>query len=992
MELERGSRLGHYEVRDRLGKGGMGEVYRAHDTRLNRDVAIKVLPADLARDGERRMRFEREAQAVAALNHPNIVTIHGVEREGEAHFIIMELVEGRTLTQLIPQGGIPLDRMFDVAVPLADALAAAHGKGITHRDLKPDNVMVTEDGRVKVLDFGLAKLVEPGDAVGTDATATVTAEGKILGTVAYMSPEQAEGRPIDARSDVFSLGVLLYEMASGIRPFEGDTRISTLTAILRDTPSSLTDVRQNLPRHLSRIVNHCLAKEPDRRYQSALDVRNELDELRREVSSGELEMASSHSGITPAPSLPSASARPRIGPLVGVLAIVAIAVVLAVWWFGRGTPDPTAGADAKERSGAVAVLGFENLGDADDTEQLGRMLIGLITTGLADSGGIEVVSSAKVLTSLKEAGAGAGGFDPTLAAAAARIAGAETMVVGQVIRNDDRMLLTVELVDVASGNTLGSMRAEGRGKADLFAMAGKISTDVRGKLGPGPAAEGLAINLAQSLTDSPEAYGLYAAGEIALHERRFEDAIEQLTQAIRLDPTFALAYYELATAQFWHGDRAGALRNLHNGLQYVDRLPPRWRTTYQAVIDYEAGSVDNAYAALENLIAESPGMPDPYNYLGEILTHYSKYQDWLRAKELFARALELDPTYKVVLFHLSEYVMMFDGFDGGRALLDRYPDERDPAIDDVRIRLLSGERRFSDLVALEQDPLMADSLNRSPSFQDALLRTGEVERALELSRVQLEESVGYSKGLALWYDALLRFRIGSFRQALENLALAPGFFDGPVVHALGAETCVSHAWILEMFEDLDAAVDRARHARELDYFHGGSRFETARLLFSAGRTDEGDREIEGLEGLAQDSRSPLHDCWLTLARAERQRASGRPAEAQETLRRDVPPVCLPSIRFAREHLLAQVAEDAGDLESALDHYRNLLAPSWMFGEVIVVSDIPALYHVARLEQRAGNADEARRLYREFLGHWGAADMPVPIVQRAREQLVSLGGN
>ncbi|MEE8367439.1 MAG: serine/threonine-protein kinase, partial [Thermoanaerobaculia bacterium] len=529
MELSRGSRLGHYEVGNRLGKGGMGEVYRARDTKLNRDVALKVLPADFARDAERRMRFEREAQAVAALHHPNIVTIHSVEQYEETHFITMELVEGKTLTQLIPNGGIALDRLFEIAVPLADALAAAHSKGITHRDIKPDNVMVTDEGRVKVLDFGLAKLAE--SAIGASAaseaqTATATAAGKILGTVAYMSPEQAEGKPVDARSDVFALGVLLYEMASGSRPFEGDTPISTITSILRDMPPPLTDVRQNLPRHLSRIVNHCLAKEPDRRYQSALDVRNELDELRREIASGEVEMASTLSGIGPSPAVRPASSGRRIGPIVGVVAVAALAIAGAIWLFGRGDAlTPVGTPDPEGPRGPVAVIGFENLGDPTDSEQLSRMLAGLITTGLGDSGGIELVSSAKVRTSLKEAGAVDGGFDPTLAAKAARIAGASTMVVGQVMQNDELLLLTAELVDVASGNTLGTMRAEGAGKSALFAMAGEIATKVSGQLSVGQVDEGLAIDLAHSLTDSAEAYGLYAAGQLAVNERRFEEAI-----------------------------------------------------------------------------------------------------------------------------------------------------------------------------------------------------------------------------------------------------------------------------------------------------------------------------------------------------------------------------------------------------------------------------------------------------------------------------------
>jgi tetratricopeptide (TPR) repeat protein len=986
MELSSGSRLGHYEVRDPLGKGGMGEVYRARDTRLNRDVALKVLPADLAKDAERRMRFEREAQAVAALNHPNIVTIHSVEQADETHFITMELVEGKTLTQLIPGGGIPLSRVFEIAVPLADALAAAHGKGITHRDLKPDNVMVTSDGRVKVLDFGLAKLTDVMDAGGEMATATVTAEGKILGTVAYMSPEQAEGKPVDARSDVFSLGVLLYEMASGKRPFEGNTRISTITAILRDSPPSLVDVRRDLPRHLSRIVSHCLAKEPDRRYQSALDVRNQLDELRREVESGVVESSSDISGIGAVPALPRPAARRRLGPIVAVVALVALAAVVAGWLLlGRGSAPSSGG-----RDGPVAVVGFENLGDPGD-EQLGRMLVGLITTGLADSGGIEVVSSAKVLTSLKQVDEDGGGFDPTLAAEAARVAGAASMVVGQVMSNEGRLLLTAELVDVASGNTLGSMRAEGAGRSDLFAMAGEIASGVHRHLGSGQLDEGLAIDLAQSLTDSAEAYGLYAAGEVAVHERRFEDAIEQLGQAIRRDPTFALAYYELATAQLWHGDRAGALRSLHNGLQHTDRLPRRWQITYQAVIDYEAGNADNAFAALESLIDEAPEMPDPYNYLGEILTHYSKYLDWLRAKELFARALELDPTYKVVLFHLVDWMLVYGEHEEARALLDRYRDENDPSVVEGRIDLLFDQKRFEEIVALEQDPAFAEIVQRTAMFRYALLRTGDAERALELSRKDIEQSVGYSRGLAFWSDGSLAVRAGRFRRALDNYAQASPLYDSPVIKALGAGMLSTYASTLELIGDGEAAIEQARAAREMDYFDPGSRFVLIELLLAAGRIEEGDQEITGLEVLTREAHSPLPACWLELARAERERVTGDTAAALGRLRRDTPRVCEPLVRETRELLLARAAEDAGDLEQALVHYRTLTDPPWSPSLQGVDVSIPALVEAARLAERTGRTDEARRHYAEFLRHWGEADMPVPRVQQARERLAALGG-
>ena len=229
-----GQALGHYEILEKLGAGGMGEVFRALDTTLDREVALKVLPAEVAANADRLDRFEREAKALAALNHPNIVTIHTVEAVDGVHFLTMELVEGKPLGRILSTGGMSLDRFFDIAIPLSDALAAAHAKGIIHRDLKPANIMITDDGRVKVLDFGLAKLhTSPKpDELSEMATEPLTQEGLVVGTVPYMSPEHLEGSGLDARSDIFSLGSLLYEMATGRRPFRGDSTIAILSSIV----------------------------------------------------------------------------------------------------------------------------------------------------------------------------------------------------------------------------------------------------------------------------------------------------------------------------------------------------------------------------------------------------------------------------------------------------------------------------------------------------------------------------------------------------------------------------------------------------------------------------------------------------------------------------------------------------------------------------------------------------------------------------------------
>src|SRR5258705_3478098 len=285
MPLTPGSRLGRYQILSLLGAGGMGEVYRARDSRLDREVALKVLPDSVATDQEFLARFEREARTVAGLNHPHIVTLHSVEDEAGIRFLTMELVERQRLDQHLSPGGLPVERVIELGVAIAEALAAAHEKLVVHRDLKPANVMITKDGRVKVLDFGLARRTGPNHDLGssqdlTHATPRSTA-GQVVGTVQYMAPEQVRGQATDARTDLFAFGITLYELASGQRPFRGETSGAISGAILHETPTPLVRVRADIPPDLQRVVDRCLEKDPGARFQTARDLISELRRVRR---------------------------------------------------------------------------------------------------------------------------------------------------------------------------------------------------------------------------------------------------------------------------------------------------------------------------------------------------------------------------------------------------------------------------------------------------------------------------------------------------------------------------------------------------------------------------------------------------------------------------------------------------------------------------------------------------------------------------------------
>jgi serine/threonine protein kinase len=330
-----GTNVGHYEILEKLGEGGMGMVYKARDVLLNRTAALKFLPPESAAEDDKRARFVQEAQAASALNHPNIITIYEVGQAGDRDFIAMELVQGQALDREIGRKALPIEKAVAYGIQIADAFAAAHAAGIVHRDLKPGNVMLGGSGVVKVLDFGLAKLVTSGAPV-SDATRTIlaggpkTADGAILGTVSYMSPEQAEGKPVDHRSDIFAFGALLYEMLTGRQAFHGDSAVSTLAAILTAEPAPLSVEVQGVPLELARIVSRCLRKAPEKRWQSIADVRIALEEFRQDLESGKL-------AATPATA--AASQRRWIPIAATVLATAALAG-FAVSRFKSSTPSP----------------------------------------------------------------------------------------------------------------------------------------------------------------------------------------------------------------------------------------------------------------------------------------------------------------------------------------------------------------------------------------------------------------------------------------------------------------------------------------------------------------------------------------------------------------------------------------------------------------------------------------------------------------------------
>ncbi len=534
----------------------MGEVYRATDTKLGRDVALKILPAEMAVDSGRLERFRREARTLAALDHPGIVGVYSVEEAEGVHFLTMQLVEGRSLDTVLAPGGLALPRFFEIAVPLAEALSAAHERGIVHRDLKPANVMVTGDGRVKVLDFGLAKLEAPdsGDFTSspTESRAYLTTEGQVFGTAAYMSPEQARGERVDARSDVFSLGIVFYQMLTGERPFAGRNAADMISAILRDDPLPVTDRRAELPPELARVLRRCLEKDPLDRYQTSRDVYNDLKEIQAGASSGARPSPPSE-GIAS----PTAAGR---GPAWRGAAFAAAAViVLGVAAFlatRSGAPRPAPrGPEAVKEPGvirSIAVLPLDNYSGDPTQDYFAEGMTDELTADLATISQLRVISRGSAMQFK--------GKQRPPTPEIGRILNVDAIVEGSVLRSGDKVRITAQLIDARADRHLWAKSFE-RNSRDVLAlqdeMASAIAREIHVQLTPDERSR-----LAHAPSVNAEAHDAYLKGRYFFNrpsDENLKKAIEQFEEAVKRDPKFAPAFSGLSDAYLWAAFNEGVL-------------------------------------------------------------------------------------------------------------------------------------------------------------------------------------------------------------------------------------------------------------------------------------------------------------------------------------------------------------------------------------------------------------------------------------------------
>ena len=640
--------ISHYRIVRELGRGGMGQVFLAEDTRLHRMVALKLLAPEMARDAHRVQRFLREAHAASIMNHPNIAVIHEVGQTDDAvPFIAMEYVEGRTLDAVIGERPLALNQILDIGLEVADALDEAHTRGVVHRDLKPSNILINTRGHAKVLDFGLAKVAEQPSE--DSATHVKSDPGLILGTVHYMSPEQALGRDVDPRSDVFSFGVVLYEMATGRRPFPGGTTTEVIEHIVHQQPEAVARLNYDVPQELERIIRKCLEKDRDWRYQSAREVIVDLKSLRRDSTSGK-------SIAKPLPRL-----QPQRSPAILIAAVVAIAALAATGWLIGNRPKNVVEA-VKPRAAephvvSIAILPFAKMGEVAGTEHLQFALPDELTTILSYNASVAVrpfTTTRRLVDS-----------DPIEAGQTLKV---DKIVTGAYRSGHGQLAVTVEAIDVASNRVVWRDNIDGAA-ADLIALRSALSARVRAGLLPALGVSGSGKESAQP-TNS-EAYTLYLQA-VGLSSDRgpTQQALALLKRSVELDPNFAPAWAQLAQRHYYHGQYGrggevafGAAREAARRALAID---PEYVPAARLLILYEveAGNLDAAYRRGRDLVRRSPRDPDSHFVLAYILRYAGRIDDSARECDV---ALSLGPS--PVLRSCTVTFQHLGNFERARAFL-----------------------------------------------------------------------------------------------------------------------------------------------------------------------------------------------------------------------------------------------------------------------------------------------------------------------------------
>jgi len=956
-----GKTISHYKILEKLGEGGMGVVYKAEDTKLKRLVALKFLPSSIMASEAEKARFIHEAQAAAALNHPNICTIYEID-EAEGHlFIAMEFVEGQSLKEKIEARPLKLDEALNIAVQVAEGLQAAHEKKITHRDIKPANVMITTKDQAKIMDFGLAKLA---------GRTVITKEGTTVGTVAYMSPEQARGEEVDQRTDIWALGVVLYEMITGQLPFKGFYEQAVVYSILSENPEPITGLRAGVPMELERIVNKTMSKKPEERYQHVDELLVDLRSVKKESASKE-----TFAGKSVQRNAPQKGARALALPAF-VLGALILAVAGYLLFFKQK--------DVSAARLPIAVVDFVN--ETEEKELNG--LSGMLITSLEQSRLLSVLTRSRMFDVLKQMGKqDVDRIDEALGREICKQANVNAMAIASIRKLGKRYAIDLKVIDPQKDEYLFTGKEEDEGQESIFAMIDRLAEKTRKGLKEKEAEiQAASKKIAEVTTINLEAYQHYFKGEELINKAQIIEAEAELEKAIALDTTFALAYYRLAYVLAWQSSER-AKDPIRKAMQYLDKAPEKERYLIRALNASIGANRDEATALYLELLKLYPEEKEALFELGDF-AHHNK--DHVAAITYLKKALAIDPTDERALQHLIWTYGMMGQCDKMLEYAKQYVTKL-PNSEDAHLALggayiccvdfvgaLQTYRQALELFPKSARPIL--SMGNVYIFKEEYQRAEtEFEQLLIASRPLSDKRAGY-RNLAQLYAYLGKYRetIKMMEKVIEiNLSLD----DKTDLAASYAEKAF---WFLAGWNDVENA-KRAR-AQGLELKHDGALwfhwflFQTYLMM----------GEYEMALPIAKNhlvGSAPNSD---EIVRAHVHRAKGEYDEAikefQVAAQAGDPAYANINIGYD----LARCYLEKGQHQKAIETIRKMQRTYNSISERALV--YPKSFSLlGEIYERRGDKKLAIENYEKFLDLWKDADEDLPDLIEAKARLAKLEG-